>query len=320
MPAYLPLNLAALASVQEGALNWARLRLSRIGLHVARFVFFAGLGVLALPTGASGQATVSSSAPAAADTDYVPTLTFDVASIHEVNRDQNGGVRVSVSSPPHTSKFTATTFTTKMLLQSAYGWGVPIATGPDWMSQTYFNIEAKSDPSVDAQMAKLTDDQAKLEKMHMLQALLADRFRLKSHLETKESSVYALTLAKSGTKLHQVKVDADDPDRPTPANQGVDVQAHGSSQGLEFVVHSASMRAITALLSSQVEAPVLDRTGLTGYFDFTLQIGREWSAGDSESWPSIFTALQEQLGLKLEPAKAAVPNLIIDHIEKPSAN
>lgn len=266
------------------------------------------------------QIAASPAAAAAADTDYVPTLTFDVASIRPTDGVQNSGLRVGVSTPPHTSKFTATNFTAKMLLQAAYGFDTPISTGPDWMSDVYYNVEAKSDPSVDARLAKLTDDQAKAEKMHMLQTLLADRFHLQTHLETKESSVYAMTIAKGGAKLQQVKTDIDDPNQAAPSSKGVDVQAHGSGQGLEFIVHSASMRAVVGMLASQVEAPVLDRTGLSGYYDFTLQFGRDWSASNPESWPSIFTALPEQLGLRLDSTKASIPNLIIDHIEKPSAN
>ena len=80
------------------------------------------------------------------------------------------------------------------------------------------------------------------------------------------------------------------------------------------------MRAITGVLSSMVEAPVVDKTGLTGIYNYTLQIGRDWSERDPESWPSIFTAVQEQLGLKLEAAHESVPNLVIDHITMPTEN
>ena len=69
-----------------------------------------------------------------------------------------------------------------------------------------------------------------------------------------------------------------------------------------------------------VEAPVVDHTGLTGTYNYTLQFGREWSARDQDSWPSIFTAVQEQLGLKLEAEHESVPNLVVDHITKPTEN
>jgi uncharacterized protein (TIGR03435 family) len=69
-----------------------------------------------------------------------------------------------------------------------------------------------------------------------------------------------------------------------------------------------------------MEAPVLDKTGLTGLYNYKIQFGRDWSANDPESWPSIFTALQEQLGLKLEAVHEPVPNLVVDHIAKPTEN
>jgi uncharacterized protein (TIGR03435 family) len=80
------------------------------------------------------------------------------------------------------------------------------------------------------------------------------------------------------------------------------------------------MRAVAGALSSMVEAPVVDETGLTGAYNYTLQFGREWSESDPDGWPSIFTAVQEQMGLKLEGVHKAVPNLVVDHITKPSEN
>jgi uncharacterized protein (TIGR03435 family) len=100
----------------------------------------------------------------------------------------------------------------------------------------------------------------------------------------------------------------------------VDITAHGSRHGLELDGAHASIRAIVGTLSSMVQAPVIDQTGLTGAYNFTLQIGRDWSANDPDSWPSIFTAVQEQLGLKLEAIHESIPNLVIDHITKPTEN
>jgi uncharacterized protein (TIGR03435 family) len=151
--------------------------------------------------------------------------------------------------------------------------------------------------------------------------LLAERLGLKTHLETRNTAIYYLTVAKGGPKLQAA------PPPPPPANgeappapPPTDVQAHGSQHGLEFVGANSSMRAISGVLSSMVEAPVIDKTGLNGVYSYTLQIGREWSERDTESWPSIFTAVQDQLGLKLEAAHEAVPNLVVDHITKPTEN
>lgn len=264
---------------------------------------------------AATHAQAQPAAPTAPD--YTPTLTFDIASIRQSAGETNGPMKVGVKSPPHSSVFEASSFPIMGLLHLAYGYGTPIAGGPSWLSESYFDVHAKSDPAVDAQMAKMTDDQSKLEKQHMLQVMLTERFNLKYHFETRESSVFALVPAKGGPKLQGVKID---PDKPAPSLQGGGVDAHGGAQGLEFDAKTMSPLGVTALLSSQLEAPVVDHTGLTGYFNFTLQIGREWSASNPQSWPDIFTAVQEQLGLKLERTKANIPVLVIDHIDKPTAN
>jgi uncharacterized protein (TIGR03435 family) len=254
-------------------------------------------------------------APAPAAADYTPTLTFDIASIRETEGVNAGGLKVGVKSPAHSSVFEATNFNIKGLIQIAYGFDIPLSGGPDWITDRYYNINAKSDAAVDAQMAKLTDAQSRLEKQHMIKVLLAERFNFKFHMETKESSVFALSVAKGGLKLQPVKFDPDHP----PVNNN-EVQGRGGAQGLELSSSSYSITAMSAMLSTQLEAPVVDRTGLTGFYSFTLQIGRDWSAGNPQSWPDLFTAVQEQMGLKLERTRLAVPVLIIDHIDKPSAN
>jgi uncharacterized protein (TIGR03435 family) len=275
----------------------------------------AGVIVLSLPIARAQVApapTAAANAPA-----YTPTLTFDVASIRENDATADRSVHVAVKSPPHASQFEVSNFTMKSLIQMAYGFGTPISGGPDWLSSSYFSVQAKSDAATDERLAKLPDDQARLEKLHMIQTLLVERMGLKGHWETKETSVYALVIAKNGPKLNEVKAD---PDHPVSANAGADVKASGSRQGIQFIADGSSTKAIAAMLVSQLNIPVVDKTGLTGAYKFTLQFGREWSANDPDGWPDIFTAVQEQLGLKLESTKAAIPVLIIDHIEPPSAN
>ena len=248
---------------------------------------------------------------------YNPTLTFDIASIRESKGVTNGGMRVNVKSPPNSSAFEASNFSAHSLIQLAFGFGTPISGGPDWITETLYNVQAKSEPAMDEQLAKMPLEQEKLEKQHMVQALLTERFHLKYHMEDRDSSVFALIPAKGGVKIQPVKLD---PDSPSPSALGNDVQAHGGAQGLEFVGKNLSPTAISALLSSQLEQPVIDRSGLVGYFNVTLQIGRDWSANNPQGWPDILTAVQEQLGLKLERTKAVIPVLIIDHIEKPTDN
>ena len=283
-----------------------KLRTLRLTLRTA---VSAALILLTLP---AARAQIA----AATDPDYVPTLTFDIASIRQTAGITDNSLRAGVKNPPHASTIDITNFPVKRMIQLAYGFDTPISGGPTWITDLYSNIQAKSDPATDEKLARLTDNQAKLEKQHMLQALLADRMKLKTHLETKESSVYALVLAKSGSKLQEIKADPDQP-KTIP---GADVKGAGSRQGLEFTVGNATSKSIAAILASQMEAPVLDRTGLTGIYKFQLQIGTDWSTGVPDAWPDLFTAVQEQLGLKLDPIKASVPVLVIDHIEMPSEN
>ncbi len=251
---------------------------------------------------------------------YTPTLTFDVATIR-LAPPPDANFHVAVSSPPHSSRFEATNLPMKALLQIAYGFDAPVVGAPDWVATTLYNIQARSDEATDARLAKLTDNEVRLEKRNAIRALLAERLELKTHLETRNSAIYNLVLAKGGVKMQVVPAAPPPADgEAAPAPPPADVKAHGSQHGLEFVGSNSPIRAITGALSSMVEAPVVDKTGLTGTYNYTLQFGREWSARDPDSWPSIFTAVQEQMGLKLEAVHEAVPNLVVDHIAKPTEN
>lgn len=258
--------------------------------------------------------------PIVEEPNYTPTLTFDIVSIRPAP-PPDANFHVSVSTPPHSSRFEATNLPIKALLQIAYGFDAPIVGAPDWTTNTYYDIQARSDDAADAKLAKLTTNEARLEKRNAIRVLLAQRLGLKTHLETRNSSVYYLVVGKSGVKMQAVPAppapaDGEPPSPPPPA----DVKAQGSQHGLEFVGSNASMRAITGALSAMVEAPVVDKTGLAGPYNYTLQFGREWSANDAEGWPSIFTAVEEQLGLKLEAGHESVPNLVVDRITKPTEN
>ena len=251
---------------------------------------------------------------------YTPTLTFDIVSIR-LAPPPDANFHVAVSSPPHSSRFEATNLPLKALVQSAYGPEAPIANAPDWLGNTFYNIQCRSDEAADARLAKLTDNEVRLEKRNAIRVLLAERMELKTHLETRNSSIFNLVLAKGGMKMQlspapPTPADGEPPPPPPAAN----VAAHGSQHGLEFDGSNANMRVLCGALSSMIQAPVVDKTGLTGIYNFTLQFGGEWSANDPDSFPSIFTAVQEQLGLKLEAVHEPVPNLVIDNITKPTEN
>jgi len=258
-------------------------------------------------------------APIVEEPDYKPTLTFDIVSIRPAP-PPDANFHVSVSSPPHSSRFDATNLPIKALLQIAYGFDAPVVGAPDWVANTFYDIQARSDELADARLARLSNNEVRLEKRNAIRVLLAERLGLKIHLETRNTTVYNLVVAKGGAKLQPVPPAPPPADGEAPPLPPSDTQAHGSQHGLEFVGSNASTRAISGALSSMVEAPVIDKTGLTGTYNYTLQLGREWSERDPDSWPSIFTAVEEQLGLKLEAAHESVPNLVIDHITKPTEN
>jgi uncharacterized protein (TIGR03435 family) len=151
----------------------------------------------------------------------------------------------------------------------------------------------------------------------MEQSLLADRFKLKVHFETREMPVYALVVAKSGAKLN-----------PARNEELSRVSTLGSQQSSEMTAFGVTLGqfVVSPLLTGAAGRPVVDQTGLKGAFDFTLKWTPEQlspSAAAKEAGadvPSFFTAIREQLGLQLIPSRAPVEVIVIDHIEQPSAN
>ena len=270
-----------------------------------------------MPTGAFSQP------PSADPIAYAPTLTFDVASIREIEpAGDTPSWAIGLISPPHSCQFQARAHTVKVLIQLAYGFTpFEISGGPDWINTSLYNVDAKCDHSVDEQLAKLTDDQAKLEKEHMLQALLADRFHLKAHWESKQANVYGLELAKGGSKLQPAKVETPDPSIPNaapPETPGPDIQNHMDPHGHVMTVRYLTTKGMAGLFGAMLQGTVEDRTGLPGRYDFTLQY--TYQSTDPDSYPTLTTAIQEQLGLKLERTRGSVDILVIDHIDHPSDN
>jgi uncharacterized protein (TIGR03435 family) len=250
--------------------------------------------------------------------DYKPTLTFDVATIR-ISPPPGPNFRVSVTSPQDSSRFDADNLPVRTLLQIAYGYDVPFVNEPDWLRNTFYDIHARSDEAADARLAKLPVNEVRLEKRHAIRLLIADRMNLKFHMETRSSNIFHLVVGKGGVKMTPTPQPplAEGEKRIAPMS---DTQTHPSRHGLEFVATNASMQAVTSVLSTMMEAPVLDKTSLTGLYSYTLQIARPWSATDPDTFPDILTAVQEQLGLKLESVKESVPNMVFDAITKPTEN
>jgi uncharacterized protein (TIGR03435 family) len=242
----------------------------------------------------------------------VSPLTFDVASVRP-NTTADRHTHSSIYNSWSNSKFTATNVPLRMLLN--FSFDMPesrIIGGPDWLDSTTFDIEAKSDRSLDDHLSALSPEDAKLQKQRMLQALLADRFKLIVHQETREFPIYALVVAKGGPIL-----------KPNLSGNHV-----GTGRNAITVNGGNDTVAILAdKLAQELGRPVDNRTTITGRYDITLK----WTPDDAptastngaanpDAPPDIFTAIQEQLGLKLERAKGPVPVLVIDHVEKPSEN
>lgn len=218
--------------------------------------------------------------------------TFEVASIRPAKPGTNPRLFAAEN-----GTLRAASYSLKSLVQMA--WNVrdfQVVGGPAWVSSDGFDIAAKGDSSA-------TDAQLRL----MIQALLVDRFRLKLHPGTRELPVYALVVGKDGHKL-----------RP---NNEAPPPSVNSGPGL-IAARKISILNLARLLAPRLDRPVIDRTNLTGRFDFKLEWAPEQSgnAPADISAPSLFTALQEQLGLKLEAQRAPVEVVVIESAERPSEN
>jgi len=184
--------------------------------------------------------------------------------------------------------------TLRTCIRKAYGLKVyPLSLGPDPLSTDRYDI-----------VAKAPGDPPKEQTMRMLQRLLADRFHLAVHRETKELPIYELVKVKNSPKLRAVTDD------------GSAAQID-SSDGHPINAHHASMKQLAATLSGYIGDKVGDATDLSGLFDFSLDFTLDESP--SAEGPTVFEAVQ-QLGLRLEAHKGPVEVIVIDHVEKPTAN
>jgi uncharacterized protein (TIGR03435 family) len=273
--------------------------------------------LLVLPS-AGGQVSPAQSAPnPPSETAAVSAPVFDVAAIRQNNSDHTA--RSHIFSSPYDGQFKAINVPLKMLLQFAFD--LPesrILNAPAWVDTTKFDIQAKADSSLDDRMRGLSSDQGKVQKRQMLQALLADRFHLKAHQETRELPVYVLVVAKGGPRFLPSKTSG------TTIDGGHGrIRVQGSDNTIKLLAEQ---------LANQLGRPVIDQTGIQGRFDLTLQwtpdelaapghTGTDVGTSAADySGPSIFTAIQEQLGLKLESQKGPVQVLVIDKVEMPSEN
>ncbi|HXS75859.1 MAG TPA: TIGR03435 family protein [Terracidiphilus sp.] len=173
---------------------------------------------------------------------------------------------------------------------------------PSWVSTEHFDIQAKMDTATAAAYDSLNGQQGTDQWHSFMRQILEERFGMKYHREQRELPVYNLVIARQGVKLKE----------STSTKGGSRSVGPGRLTAARY-----SMSELAFSLSGTVDRIVIDKTGLTGAYDFALT----WSPDNSpDAGPSIFTALQEQLGLKLESAKAPIDVVVIDHLERPSEN
>jgi uncharacterized protein (TIGR03435 family) len=224
------------------------------------------------------------------------------------------------------------------LIKLAYGvQASQISGGPDWMATARFNVEVKLDDSLVAELKKLTPDQHKMEHDLMFQNLLADHFKLALHRESRLLPGYALVIAKNGPKVQPAKPGDTYPNGikgPDGSPGGPHRFAFGTD---EFVAQALPMSFIAERLAGHLNKPVVDRTGLTGDYDFTLKFAPSGETATQSNEPgaktatmpvssmsahnaALVAAVEGQLGLKLDPQTIPLPVLVIDRAEKPAAN
>jgi uncharacterized protein (TIGR03435 family) len=222
---------------------------------------------------------------------------FEVASVKPSNADpSSSGIKTGHG------RLDAKNVTLKRCIMGAYGVGPhQVSGGPDWLGSDRFEISAKADQPI--------DDDAVL--MVMLQDLLAERFKLVFHRETRTTRALVLEVARNGPKLEKAQA----------GEAGTNTSS--SNTGLSIDAHNTDMDLFAKVLAREMDLPVVNHTGLEGVFNFklhwTLDKARPADGGATEG-ASIFTAIQEQLGLRLRAEKASVEILVIDRVEKPSEN
>ncbi len=199
-----------------------------------------------------------------------------------------------------------------------------VVGAPDWMKSELYDIDARVD---EADMAAWKDPAVQKEMMHaMLQSLLKERCKLAVHREMPERPVYALVVGKNGPKFQEAKsvesaaILKEHPNvGAVPGGGGM--FSMGANGSVDF--YATPISSLAVVLSNKAGRVVVDKTGLTGRYDIKLEMQQpEPAAADGTQNPgaSIFTIVQEQLGLRLESAKEPVETLVIDHVERPAEN
>jgi uncharacterized protein (TIGR03435 family) len=266
----------------------------------------------------------------------IPDYEYDVVSIKPTDPSVNQtGNRIPIGIVYSADGFDAKGMRLWGLIINAYSvQQMRVLGAPEWWNNERFNILAKVDPETADALQKLPPDQLKLVRQRMLQKILTDRFALTFHHETKELPALFMTIAKGGSKLQESS-----PSHTNP-NDVTDFEGNRATnrfvvQGDELIGQSVSMNNFIAQLSLNLDTPIVDKTGLTGTYDFRFKYFIDISSmtppsgGGGNGQPvivqvdfngPIIDAIQKNLGLKLEQGKGPVDVIVIDHSERPSGN
>ncbi len=267
--------------------------------------------VLAVQMVCAGLAHAQQPAPA---TPAATSPTFEVATIKPSRPDDedhnwnSGNDRVSIEN-----------YALRRLIRTAYGLksDSQVLGGPEWIGKQAFDIEAKLGDAEIAKMQKMTNRERFQEARLALQALLADRFQLQISQETRSIPVYALVVAKSGTKLAPSAPQLDAEGKPkVDKNHSI----HDSNRHMTAKAISMSGLADWFVYQPECDRVVVDRTGLAGEYDFRLDWIEDSGQGvpPDAALPGLFTALREQLGLELKPEKAPVAVVVVQSASEPA--
>jgi uncharacterized protein (TIGR03435 family) len=275
-----------------------------------RAIVVAGLACLFLvaPDAVRGQAP--------------PKLEFEVASVKPAAPGQIGFTTRGGPGTSDPGRITFVNTPLQRIFLRAYGITAYEMAGPSWMETAKYDIVAKIPQGATTEQLAI-----------MLQNLLSERFRLTLHQETRQIPVYELVIGRSGSKLKESDLSASTPSAPDgPLKAGKDgfpepppgrptIVRYTVGGSERMVGRQQTLDQIAQMLGGYAGNHVVNKTGLTGEYDFTLQFASNDSPADQEFAPSLFTAVQEQLGLRLDKAKGSVDVLVIDNLDRvPTAN
>ncbi len=274
-------------------------------------LLFSGMGALAQSAGTTPPK----------DADHIPS--YELVSIHKV---QQAGASPGSHDTP--DGFEAESQTLRSLITEAYGFSLGMLNDqqlvgvPGWAKTQLFDVHAKVDSTNVEKMKELAKSDTMMAavreivsrtpsyRMVMLQRLLEERFKLKVHYEQRVMALYEMEVAKGGVRM-KVAHSAD------PEHGSMEM-SNGKLEG-----DNVPMAFIPVILALELEKPVEDKTATEGNYDFKLhwsRMGDEADNGTSDAAPSLFTAVQEQMGLKLRASKGPVWVVVVDHVEMPTEN